>query len=423
MRKVCFLASRPRVLDNRRVHNSMDKFIILRFPSFHLNSPSPAKNNQRRSGRDSRGTFLAYATVVSLIQCASFRLNYYAGTTSLTSSFYFQRPTSAGIIAYPGGRQVIRQAFTRSGVSEGAAEIMLSSITLGTLKQYEKPLKSWWSFCATKNLSLYEADTAAILEFFTIEMGNISYSTLNIYRAAISLIMGNKLGKDPEVSRFFRGVANQKPKKPKYTSTWNPDVVLNLLETWWPLSSINLEKLTKKLVALLALCTAQRVQTLAKIKINNISETEGGVKIFITDRIKTTNIRNQPPILELPHFQEKEKICPVKTLQEYIKRTTDLRPQDEETLLLTFKKPHHAATTQSISRWIKHTLEESGVDTKKFTAHSTRHASTSAAARGGVSIETIKKAAGWSMSSTTFFRFYNRPLQEESFASSIINKK
>lgn len=286
------------------------------------------------------------------------------------------------------------------------------------MKRYENPIKVWWQYCKEKQISVYDPDVKHILEFFTKQSLKVkSYSTLNVYRAAISLLMNNKLGELPEISRFFKGISNEKPRNAKYTATWDPNVVLTFLSNLFPNDSLTLEQLTKKLVTLLALTTAQRVQTLSKIKLENIHSSETGIKITITDKIKTSNRLRAQPLLDIPYFTQ-ENICPAKTLQSYIRKTADIRPPNESYLLITFKKPYHTATTQSISRWIKDILEKSGIDTSIFTAHSTRHASTSAAARNGLNIETIRKAAGWSENSSVFAQFYNRPLvNKEVFAS------
>lgn len=80
---------------------------------------------------------------------------------------------------------------------------------------------------------------------------------------------------------------------------------------------------------------------------------------------------------------------------------------------------------QSIGRWIKEVLAESGIDIRKFKAHSTRHAASSAALRERVSIDTIRKSAGWSEKSQCFAKFYNRPImpRDDSFTRAIIEKK
>ncbi|KYM99018.1 hypothetical protein ALC62_10253 [Cyphomyrmex costatus] len=56
-----------------------------------------------------------------------------------------------------------------------------------------------------------------------------------------------------------------------------------------------------------------------------------------------------------------------------------------------------------------------------FSAHSTRHASTSLAARKGLSLDLIKRAAGWSGDSQIFARFYNRTIvNPEAFCNSVL---
>lgn len=87
-----------------------------------------------------------------------------------------------------------------------------------------------------------------------------------------------------------------------------------------------------------------------------------------------------------------------------------LRPKQENRLILTLKNPIHAASSQTISHWIKNVLEECGINTKIFSAYSSRHASTSAAFKGGANIESIRKAAGWTERSKVFSKFYNKPI-------------
>lgn len=143
-------------------------------------------------------------------------------------------------------------------------------------------------FVGKKGTPMYEPESAEVIEFFTQLLDQVNtYSTLNMYRSAISILMSNKLGKDPDISRFFGGVSNKKPLKAKYTHTWDPNKVLDHLGKWNSNKDLSLEKLTKKLATLLALSTAQRVQTLSLIRTQNIRVSEDDVKILITDRTKT----------------------------------------------------------------------------------------------------------------------------------------
>ena len=117
-------------------------------------------------------------------------------------------------------------------------------------------------------------------------------------------------------------------------------------------------------------------------------------------------------------FEEHTNICPVATLREYCSRTTKHKPEGKH-LFLTTTKPFHPASSATIARWIKSTLTRAGVDTTIFCAHSTRSASTSAAADAGVSIPEILEAADWS-SKSTFERFYYRPQARYKFGVTVL---
>ncbi|KAJ8682834.1 hypothetical protein QAD02_018626 [Eretmocerus hayati] len=133
--------------------------------------------------------------------------------------------------------------------------------------------------------------------------------------------MPDLLKNDPQVSRFFKGVLNEKPKQAQYDEVWDPDGVLKHLSTWGADESLNLEKLTLKVTTLLALATAQRIQTLSLMKLNNIKLTDKGYKIFVPDRIKTTNRMRYQPVLQIPFLDSQPDICPAKTSRAYIDRT------------------------------------------------------------------------------------------------------
>ncbi|XP_046973893.1 uncharacterized protein LOC124540411 [Vanessa cardui] len=298
---------------------------------------------------------------------------------------------------------------------------MLSSISDNTIKQYNSSFKLWWKFCSQCKINTFEPEIVNILTFLAEQFNKGgSYGTINTHRSALSLLIGGNLGSDDQIKRLMKGIYKKKPSIPKYRGTWDPQLVLNFISKWFPNRNLPLEKITKKLCVLLAICTGHRVQTLSLIKISNINKCADSLQIPITEVIKTSAAGRDQPVLILPYFRENPSICPSTTLNDYVSVTSDIRVDNEESLFITYKKPHRKASSQSLSRWIKQTLAEAGVDVSVFSAHSTRHASTSAAASTGVSIDVIRKAAGWSSSSQTFARFYNRPILDEGvFARSV----
>jgi len=63
-------------------------------------------------------------------------------------------------------------------------------------------------------------------------------------------------------------------------------------------------------------------------------------------------------------------------------------------LFLATQKPYFPVSSTSIGRWVKLTLQDTGIDTSVLKAHSTRGASSSTARQSGVSVTDIL-AADW----------------------------
>jgi site-specific recombinase XerD len=310
-------------------------------------------------------------------------------------------------------------------LSETTITILKSSKSSGTWAQYEAALKKWRQFCIDKQWNLNHVSINHVLSFLTdLYVKGLSYSSINTARSAISStfskIEGTSIGESKLVVNFMKGVNRLRPANPRYAVTWNPDSVLSFLIKWKN-EKCNLRQITLKTVALLALSTGQRVQTLACIKIKNV-KLVNPVQIFITDNLKTTSATNRNPVLILPFFQEKE-LCPALALKQYINVTNNIR-KDKDKLFLGIVKPHNPVSSQSISRWLVEVLKLSGIDSSKFHAHSYRHASTSKAESAGVNIDTIFKRVGWTSKSKMFARYYKRPIENVTeFAENVLTIK
>lgn len=263
-----------------------------------------------------------------------------------------------------------------------------------------------------------------IIEFLTelYEKG-AAHSSINCHRSAISLLVGPEMAQDYRVLRFFRGIANLRPSKPKYDSTWDPKIVLDHFLSLPCNEQLTIKDLSRKLLCLLALITGHRMQTFSLIKTENIEKQGKSLQIKIPDRIKTSGRNRNQPILVLPYYPKNKKICAASALECYIRRTEETR-KGIKSLFITNKKPFKAATPQTLSHWVKDTLTESGINTSIFTAHSTRHASTSAAKRKGLDLDVLRRTAGWTKDSKTFTRFYdlNLTTDKSAFAKAILKK-
>lgn len=258
---------------------------------------------------------------------------------------------------FPGGRKIIRQAFLKKGTPPAAIETTIASIRDTTISQYEKPLRLWWQFCKKRNISIMSPLIPRVLKFLSSYLANTgSYSTLNTYRSAISLIFSDEVVSHPLIKRFFRDVAALKPQRPRYDFIWDPSLVIAHLATLYPYETLSLELVSKKLVTLLALTTAQRIQTLAAIQYSNIKLSDS-IVIKIPARLKTSEIGRSQPVLVFKPFLDKPELCVFSLTKQYLTLTQGLRQSNCDSFFITFRKPHNSVSAQTLGRWVKTTLE------------------------------------------------------------------
>ena len=119
------------------------------------------------------------------------------------------------------------------------------------------------------------------------------------------------------------------------------------------------------------------------------------------------------PVLEFERFQDDNNIFVFDTLEEYIFRAKPWREKSTHNqLLLSHIEPHSPVKTCTLSRWICQVLKYAGINTKMFTSHSVRAASTSKAKTLGISLSQILKKGQWSKEST-WQKFYNKEIFPE----------
>ncbi|CAH3031028.1 unnamed protein product [Pocillopora meandrina] len=267
--------------------------------------------------------------------------------------------------------------------------------------------------------SLHPSVTNVIQFLTTLFEKNLSYSSLNTARSALSTIItvdGMSIGNHPLVVRFLKGVFNLRPPVPRYKEVCDVSIVLRFLKTLSPVSSLSLKNLSHKLVMLLSLVTAQRGQTLHLLEINLMSTYDSSIVFTFNKPLKQSNPRTQVNPLVLKAYTHDESLCVFSTLKEYLQRTETLRATGSQ-LLISFQKPHKAVSRDTISRWIRTVVQLSGINLDVYKAHSTRAASVSAAHRAQVPVQEILRKAGWS-SAQTFAIYYDKNLDtSESSAS------
>ena len=251
----------------------------------------------------------------------------------------------------------------------------------------------------------------------------VGYSAVNTAPSALSNIMENQEGHSfeshPLVKRVLSGMFRMKPALPRYSTTFDVDIVLKYLKSMGESDALPFKSLSYRLVTLFCLLSGQRSQTICSLDVRKILFSETKVTIFVDSYIKNTRPGNHVSPLELKAFPSCTTLCPAENLKQYLRRSFELRGLYTK-LFISFSSPHRPITTSTLSIWVKETLKIAGIDTSIFTSHSTLAASTSRAKSLGLSLQQICNAAGWT-NSGTFGRYYDKPIEETNFSEIILN--
>ena len=231
------------------------------------------------------------------------------------------------------------------------------------------------------------------------------------------------MGQHPYVLNLMKGILNNRPPKPRYSYTWDVRQVTEYIEKMGNNSSLSLKQLSLKLATLLAITCPKRVSSLARLDINHLRLSPEGATFTLTTPTKTSR-PDETVTAFFSSFQTNLVLCPVDCLNSYISITKPFRNlsgKEPNILFISHIKPHRAVTTATVARWIRSILKDARVDTSIFKTHSVRGAATSAAANAFVPLQEILNMADWSNSST-FQRFYYRPVFSTSFGHAVLSK-
>jgi integrase len=301
---------------------------------------------------------------------------------------------------------------------------MLNSRRESSIRVYSSHIRRWTNFCALNNWDTTYSTVPRVLQFLqTLVDDKFSYSSVNTAKSALNtciiLPQEQTLGLNKDVRLFLRGVFNIRPPLPKRTCIWDPDVILDLMRSREGPFHIPTGLLAKFLATLILLTTGQRPQIITALRINDlIVQKTTAVFTLQTADVKQGRPGYVPPVVSLRKYELDNKLCVYSHLTEYLKRTKLSRGQVQQ-LFITDKKPYHAIMLNTAARWIKDVLHMSGIDTGRYSAGSTRSASTSKAQAQGASINVILEAAGWTKRST-FAKYYSRTIVKDQDISDFV---
>ena len=198
---------------------------------------------------------------------------------------------------------------------------------------------------------------------------------------------------------------------------WPPPIYAT--GSWHPIEGLSLKQLTLKTLALIAISSSDRAQTIHQANIKEYEVSDRKIVFNITARLKNTRRVLKPTIISCVSCSE-ESLDVKKYVQAYMDATKPLRGDNCDQLFISWitKKP---VSKQTISRWLKLVLQEAGIDTSIFKGHSYRGAGLSKAYNKGASISQIVAAGNWS-DQRMFEIYYNAPILQRNVENLILEE-
>lgn len=425
--KIRVVETRQGCMEDRRLLDRLERHSSLHVPTVCNDRESVTKVYSRRSTSGTTGsTRMEHTALVpSSIKIVGKRSHPVAKVNSSSKSSSQRQDPSAERNDGVSRLDHIKRQLDDKGISEQSARLIMASWRKGTEKQYSSAWKRWDSWCTTRKINSVSTTITNICDYLTsLYDEGLAFSTINSHRSAISMthipIDGIRIGSHVLIQRLLKGMFNLRPPMPRYAFIWPIGKVMRYFKSLQQNDALSLKTLSMKAVLLMALVSADRGATLTSLSLKFYINSKNELRFLISSLTKTSRPQNcAVREIVITHYANDKRICPVAAIKTYIKRTANLRGNEEQ-LFISFVKPHKAVGKTSIARWITSVLGLAGIDTSLFKAHSTRSAATSHASAKGVPTHDILRAGDWS-SATTFQRYYKRDVLHHKFQKAILD--
>ena len=396
-----------------------------------LISLSPNNNDPKGFGQtdgiqnqecNSNNTRNANQTMVHGTEIATDTINTIESTTTTNSSGQIGESPH---INKSSRLAVIKAAYNRQYPNcPKAIALMATPIRKVSVNEYQRNWKTFILFLERKEIQFEKITLANVIQFlsFLFYEKHLKAGTVARYRTALVIPLQAYFNMDikvPAVNDLLRAMSLQRPRTPTLTPAWSLNKVLSFLESLTqPLSLI---MLFRKTAFLLMLATGWRVSELhACVRDQDFCFFTRNSTLcirphpsFLGKNEKTQDRWEHKEIRKL-HLQDGSisKICPVTSLEEYLKRTSKFK---KGKLFLTPNNHQKELTIHTLSKNICQIILMADPETKTK-VHDVRKYASSCSFANTMLVGNLVEAMNWS-SPATFFKFYftqteplNRPV-------------
>ena len=225
IKELCELATRPTCCGDGRFFNRLESDERICVSTIQSHPTDINEGYKRQCEHSASSTSVANSTLVATTATAH----------SPTSSTSPRTPNSSTRPVQSQGNpsetatsrlDYFQQLCTTADLSNTVTRLLSSATRQSTNKSYDCAWTKWNSLCNRRKVNPISATVKDILTFLSDQFdNNLQYRTVNVLRSAISSIHpwieSKPVGQHPLVIRLIKGIANERPPKPRYSTTWD----------------------------------------------------------------------------------------------------------------------------------------------------------------------------------------------------------
>ena len=277
------LAARSICRGNGRIPANLDGSEGFCQPPMELNSQGPQESPGTRGRHHPSNSCMENAALVCV--------------ASNTAGGLATPPTRAAtpqrtVVPHSASRmEHLRESLAGRGLSSQATRLVMESWRAKTNKSYNSLFGRWDRWCSERGSDPFSGPVTDVANFLaSMFQEGYQYNSVNAYRSAISSVHekvdGLAVGQHPLVTRLLKGVFNLRPPTPRYSNTWDVQVVLDYLGRLGNTESLSLKLLSFKTVFLLAITRPSRSADLSQLDVTRVTFGNSGVSFAPTSLAK-----------------------------------------------------------------------------------------------------------------------------------------
>ena len=165
--------------------------------------------------------------------------------------------------------------------------------------------------------------------------------------------------------------------------------------------------LSQKLLILLLLLGGQCLNSVFHLKIDRMIISNTNVTFSPEHVLKHSKPGRKLDVFEYRAYSD-PNLCVLECLKEYIHRRNDRVDKLQKRLFITYRKPYHTASIDTLRRWIKEIFTQTN-SMENFSPYSCRSASTTKTFNMCLEIMDILRKSCWS-NAKTFLQHYKKEM-------------